>query len=337
MHYNPRTWADEYLTFVALENGTFTFNPLNGNVISYSTDNGSTWTEGNSVEVSNGDKVMWKSNFPSATYRGNGYFKSTAQFDVQGNIMSLVYGDDFKGKIDLSGKNYVFGRLFYDVNGTTYLTTLVNAENLVLPATTLATSCYSEMFRNCTSLTQAPELPATTLVGSCYSSMFYHCTSLTTAPELPATELADGCYQSMFRDCTSLTQAPQLLATTLTNNCYNGMFYWCPSLTTAPELPATTLTYRCYMDMFRTCTSLTTAPELPATTLAQSCYENMFYGCTNLTSITCLATDISESRCTSSWVGSVSASGTFIKAPSMSSWTTGGDGIPSGWTVQDAS
>ena len=34
------------------------------------------------------------------------------------------------------------------------------------------------MFRNCTSLTTAPELPATTLAESCYSYMFYGCTKL---------------------------------------------------------------------------------------------------------------------------------------------------------------
>ena len=34
------------------------------------------------------------------------------------------------------------------------------------------------MFRNCTSLTQAPALPATTLADSCYYSMFDGCTSL---------------------------------------------------------------------------------------------------------------------------------------------------------------
>ena len=72
VHYNPWTWAEEYLTFVAKEDGTFSFTPQNSNVISYSTDNGTTWTEGNSVEVSNGDKVMWKGEMtPSTTYTSN--------------------------------------------------------------------------------------------------------------------------------------------------------------------------------------------------------------------------------------------------------------------------
>lgn len=103
------------------------------------------------------------------------------------------------------------------------------------------------------------------------------------------------------------------------------------------SLPATTLANYCYQSMFYNCTSLTTAPALPATTLADGCYQSMFEGCTHLASITCLATNISASVCTTNWVKNVAASGTFTKAASMSSWTTGVNGIPSGWTVQDAS
>ena len=231
-----------------------------------------------------------------------------------------------------------------------------------LPATTLDRECYQQMFVGCTSLTTAPALPATTLTDNCYSYMFVDCTGLTVAPELPATTLAYGCYYAMFRGCTSLTTAPALPATTLANFCYYEMFSN-TSLTEAPELPATALTKACYQKMFSTCRSLTTAPELPATTLAQACYSNMFFGCINLTTapelpaatlvdncynsmfyfcsslsgITCLATDISASNCTSNWVYRVSSSGTFTKDPNMSSWTTGNMGIPSGWTVQDAS
>ena len=43
---------------------------------------------------------------------------------------------------------------------------------------TLANNCYSNMFQDCTALTQAPSLPATTLANNCYSSMFMGCTSL---------------------------------------------------------------------------------------------------------------------------------------------------------------
>ena len=49
----------------------------------------------------------------------------------------------------------------------------------ILPATTLAASCYNEMFRGCTSLTEAPYLPANYLnVSNAYKYMFYGCSSL---------------------------------------------------------------------------------------------------------------------------------------------------------------
>ena len=214
--------------------------------------------------------------------------------------------------------------------GCTSLTTAPS----VLPATTLANKCYNSMFQNCTKLTTVPSvLPATTLASECYSSMFHRCTSLTTAPELPATTLAQSCYVNMFREC-AITTAPVLPATTLANKCYNSMFFKCTSLTTAPSvLPATTLANNCYDAMFQGCSSLTTAPELPATTLVSSCYNAMFSGCTHLNYIKCLATNISVTSSTSNWVKSVAASGTFIKEASMTSWTEGINGIPSGWTV----
>ena len=144
---------------------------------------------------------------------------------------------------------------------------------------------------------------------------------------------------SLFKGCTGLTSAENLIlpATTLAEGCYWAMFRGCTSLTTAPELPATTLANYCYTGMFNGCTSLTTAPALPATTLTKSCYNQMFRNCTNLIYIKCLATDISASNCTTDWMYHVSASGgTFVKNPNMSSWTTGPDGIPTNWTVQDA-
>ena len=205
-----------------------------------------------------------------------------------------------------------------------------------LPATTLTGGCYSGMFKDCTSLTTPPALPVTTLTESCYSEMFSGCTSLTTAPTLPATTLASSCYGYMFSGCTSLTTAPTLPATTLAIYCYGYMFNGCISLTTPPALPVTTLANGCYSGMFKGCTSLTTAPELPATTLPEECYNEMFNGCTNLNYIKCLATDISTRYCTLTWVSSVASTGTFVKNPSMSSWTEGANGIPAGWTVQDA-
>ena len=253
VHYNPyvHDYSQDYLTTVALENGTITFTPTESNAISYSTDNGNTWVEGNSVNVVNGDKVLWKGMMTPSVYDGIGKFSSTCNFDVQGNIMSLIYGDDFKNQLSLEGKDYCFYCLFSGA------TKVVSAENLILPATTLALACYGGMFYGCTSLTSVPELPATTLANYCYLSMFLECTSLTSAPELPATTLTYGCYGSMFGGCTSLTSAPELPVTTLAESCYEAMFSNCTSLTSAPELPATTLAESCYNNMFNTCTSFT--------------------------------------------------------------------------------
>jgi hypothetical protein len=115
------------------------------------------------------------------------------------------------------------------------------------------------------------------------------------------------------------------------------MFRKCTSLTTTPVLPATTLEDNCYSGMFRECTGLTTAPVLPATTLVSACYYQMFRDCTHLNYIKCLATNISAESCLTNWVRSVNSTGTFVKNPNMSSWTTGNNGIPIGWTVVDNS
>ena len=326
----PHDYSQDYLTFRALEDGTFKFS---GNSINYSLDDGATWTElasnTDSPTVNSGDTILWKASL-TASSNGIGRFSSSGRFEAEGNTMSLKFGDNFSGQTTLSDSNSL-RNLFSGCSGVT------SAENMVLPATTLAESCYRNMFRRCTSLTTAPNLLATTLADYCYSYMFGNCSSLNTAPELPATTLADNCYSDMFINCTSLTTAPALPATTLAEWCYSDMFYNCTSLTTAPTLSATTLANCCYSSMFQGCTSLTTAPNLLATTLAQYCYRGMFSKCSSLNNITCLATDISSFYCTKDWVQGVASSGTFTKAASMTSWTSGNDGIPNNWTVQDYS
>lgn len=202
-----------------------------------------------------------------------------------------------------------------------------------LPATTLAEYCYSNMFRG-TNITDMPDLPATTLEQYCYNGMFSACTSLTgVTAELPATTVKRNCYQYMFNGCTSLTTAPALPATTLAEYCYQQMFNGCTSLTTAPQLPATTLAEYCYDGMFQNCTSLATAPELLATTLFTYCYAHMFRYCSSLNYVKCLATNPGNN--TINWVDGVASSGTFVKHPDAA-WTSGVNGTPAGWTIEDA-
>ena len=234
------------------------------------------------------------------------------------------------GKVYLRGNNDYFCVYDYNNNGDTLYFHYFEFENV--SQNTLNVEAHGNI-NSLLSKTNWNEITA--LPEYCYYQMFQVCTSLTTAPTLPATTLANSCYRNMFKGCTSLTTVPELPATTLGMGCYWGMFYDCTSLTTAPELPATTLATGCYVSMFYNCSSLTTAPTLPATTLVNSCYQLMFYGCTSLNYIKCLATNISERKCTANWVGSVASTGTFVKAANMTGWTTGVNGIPSGWTVED--
>ena len=258
----------------------------------------------------------------------NNKITCTGNYIVGGNIMSILYGDNFENQTTFAeGTYYNLSRLF---DGST---TLVSAEYLVLPATTLTSNCYNGMFYRCESLVAAPELPATTLAMQCYMSMFFGCTSLTQAPALPATTLAEGCYRSMFYRCESLVTTPTILpATTLAKSCYNDMFSGCTALTTAPALPATTLATSCYSSMFSRCTSLTTAPVLPAKTLTEACYNGMFNGCSNLATVTTYADDISASNCLQYWLRNVAGTGDFYNLGSATYIVDSASGIPTGWT-----
>jgi hypothetical protein len=141
-----------------------------------------------------------------------------------------------------------------------------------------------------------------------------------------------------FPGGTFIINASGLLlpATTLSENCYSGMFAGCSELTDTPvELPALTLAPGCYSNMFEGCDKLSDAPHLPAPELVDRCYASMFYQCGTLQNVTCLATTINGTDCTTDWLYEVNNPGTFTKAKGASCWTWGSDGIPWGWTVNE--
>ena len=193
-----------------------------------------------------------------------------------------------------------FGNSEVKVACTGDIRTLVDYESYSTADTSRA--CFYCLFKDCTSLTSAPDLPAETLSERCYSRMFMNCISLTSAPDLPATTLAEACYSYMFTDCTSLAEAPALPATTLAEACYSYMFYDCRSLVRVPDLPAETLVKRCYL--------------------------GMFYGCTKLTGVTMLATDISAERALEDWLYGVAPAGTIFTAADT---ILPEESIPAGW------
>ena len=132
-----------------------------------------------------------------------------------------------------------------------------------------------------------------------------------------------------------------LPATTLSENCYSGMFAGCSELTDTPtELPALTLAPGCYSNMFEGCDKISEAPHLPAPELVDSCYLNMFNECITLGIVTCLATTINGTDCTTNWLNGVSdysleGPAKFTKAKGVNWWTRDSNGIPLSWDVND--
>ena len=75
-------------------------------------------------------------------------------------------------------------------------TGLKDASGLDLGDITLAIGCYTNMFRDCSSLTQAPALPATTLASNCYNYMFNSCANITEL-HYPASVQNDSTFTGM--------------------------------------------------------------------------------------------------------------------------------------------
>ena len=330
----PTNWIvlpTNYLTFEILEDGDIgwkcTYTSL-ARTIEYSKDNGQTWSAitstsaGVTIPVLSGETVQFRGdnltyasgNSASDSMSRYNYFTSTCNFNVKGKLHSLARSKTHTAINGASG-DFCFAGLFMNC------TKLINANELILPYS-LNSGCYRSLFQGCTSLVTVPKLNNVYTHGNscCYAHMFQGCTSLTGVPSdylSVITELSTNspyyCYAYMFSYCTGLTDVSQLI------------------------LPATSVSSYGYEGMFQNCTSLTSAPELPAPTLTPNCYQQMFANCTNLNYIKCLATDISATDCTTNWINGVqTTSGTFVKNPSMTGWTTGDNGIPSNWTVEDA-
>ena len=326
IHHSEKDPTMEYLTFTALEDGTFTLTLVNTltteklSYVEYSVDDRKTWIRTDNVNsqtvaittpiLKEGEKVYWRGIGQTYASGPSNYskFSSTGRFNVSGNINTLL-GGNHPETIDISNfynAYYTYCHLFSGVIG------LIDASCLILPAKKV--SYYG------------------------YYGMFSGCTNLISAPQLPATELNQYCYQFMFNRCTSLTTTPDLPATKLNHQCYEAMFYECISLTTPPKIYATKLEYECCGRMFYGCTSLTTAPDLLSKETDTRPYYNMFYGCTSLNYVKCNLIHLTTPEITSipisSWLYNVASTGTFVKHP-LATWDViGSSGIPNGWTTE---
>lgn len=251
-----------YMRFVAVEDSQInlsSFNMSTGEAdtsvdLKHSKD-GLTWTQYdfNPIPLTAGETLYLKGNnengftysneetgeqrvctFGDVSEMGVQNMPSTGLIECHGNIMSLLYGDEFEDKTTIPNLG-CFTHMFYDFSG------LITAPEL--PATTLTYACYNSMFEGCRSLITAPELPATTLAEVCYQDMFNNCQSLTTAPELPAATLAENCYYGMFARCGSLNHITMLATDISASNCLSnwvrgvsktGTFVKHPDMTSLP-------------------------------------------------------------------------------------------------------
>ena len=141
-----------YLTIVALEDGLTV--SLSTNAVEYSIDGNDNWASlaanTASPAINAGQYISFRGTLTPASGIGIGTFKISKSCDLTGNCNSLLFGDNAKTNLSLSGKNYAFYRLFYNC------TTIKNVSSNFLPATTLARACYRAMFCGCTSLTTVP-------------------------------------------------------------------------------------------------------------------------------------------------------------------------------------
>lgn len=237
-------YKNQYLTArITNGNGKLGISNTN-NSMQYSLNSGSTWTTistattNSTIELNSGDVVMLRGNMIPTSGNGIGTIYAASysnfEFELEGNIMSLLYGGAFLGKTSLSGKDWAFAKLLNSNQS------LVKIENLRLPATTLSKYCYYEMFNACKKITKGTELPSLVLTEGCYNSMFYNCSGLTETPVLSAETLVKYCYNAMFMHCSALNKVTCLAtnisaeystALWLDYTASSGTFYKAPLMT----------------------------------------------------------------------------------------------------------
>ena len=183
----PAPTIKDYFCFTALEDSAVTWSTVAYNNdttydeeihIQYSKD-GKTWTDWNNaresrrVSLNKGSKLYVKGVNNTLSYRSSKYFLfdsyetglgNTGSLKVSGNIMSLIYGEDFEDKNVIASK-FCFGKLFREAN-------CISEVDLTLPATTLHEQCYFQLLLMTFDVKKIKmTLPAVQLVKGCYYQM----------------------------------------------------------------------------------------------------------------------------------------------------------------------
>lgn len=120
--------------------------------------------------------------------------------EVSGNIMSMIYGDDFllyntKDKFKFSGD---------------WGNAISKADNLSIPRIITQERCCEWMFSG-TPITSLPKLLAKTIPPYCYNGTFWGCSNLAdlSSYKLDAKYFGSNSLENMFNSCPNLTLPPQ--------------------------------------------------------------------------------------------------------------------------------
>ena len=192
-----QSYEDQYMTIECVYDGDFTFTGTwetsssteHIDITLYYSKNGGSWTEITSLNPVTlsavaGDKFRFKgtndaiSPDVNSKQTHNTFRFGSGQYKAYGNVMSLLFGDNFKTATLTPGtNNSAFKDLFNQYNNLNNYC-LLEVEHLILP-TLLVPHCFRSMFQNNYGFSSAPELLATVLVDSCYRYMFNTCRYLT--------------------------------------------------------------------------------------------------------------------------------------------------------------
>ena len=212
--------------------------------------------------------------------------------------------------------NYFTATKQFKVYGN--IMSLLNGDNFVTNSEfqTGTNNQFAGLFRT-THLVDASNLilPALTLYQSSYNGMFRGATNLVYGPKvLPALDVPTDGYSSMFEGCTSLVEAPEILATTVSGDtALNRMF--------------------CMSRNSKVTAAMTKGPILRITdnNSYNNIYQQLFCGNGNLVEVTILIKGTNRSF--NNWLNNVSSTG-VIKKLSGTTFTSGQNGVPLGWTTE---
>lgn len=241
------------LTLRALTDGTKIRKTGHSGTFYYSLDDGETWESATSatvISLNTGEFVQFKGNLTPTSSNGVGRFSSsTGEFEAGGNPMSLIFGDDFIGKHDITDKGYSFAHMFEGCTNN-----LININNMYFAAEKLSVHCYDSMFMNCQQLTDLSMVS----IGNYENRKNFNDHS------------NEYAYYRMFRGCTKLTKTPMM--------CWNSQMGYNDYLCRYAERMCSEMYYGC--SSLREVTLFTSGVELDKSPCGTDAYQlqNWMYG-----------------------------------------------------------